>query len=72
MADHGWPLLGDPTYGRTPKDPLLAALAKELGRQALHAARLEITHPVTGELLRFATEPPPDMQRLLDRLRTNT
>ena len=69
MADHGWPLLGDPVYGRTPKDARLAALARALGRQALHAARLEITHPVTGAALKFATEPPADMQTLLAALR---
>jgi len=69
MADHGWPLLGDPVYGRPPKDPFLRVLATELGRQALHAERLEITHPVTGGELRFATAAPADMQRLLDRLR---
>jgi 23S rRNA pseudouridine1911/1915/1917 synthase len=69
MADHGWPLLGDQTYGKKPRDPLLAELADQLGRQALHAARLEITHPVTGELLRFATEPPADLRTLLARLR---
>ena len=69
MADHGWPLLGDPVYGRTPKDPLLRGAAEALGRQALHAARLEITHPVRGEALRFATEAPADMQALLAALR---
>jgi 23S rRNA pseudouridine1911/1915/1917 synthase len=69
MADQGWPLLGDPVYGRTPKDPTLRELAAALGRQALHAARLEFTHPVTGQALRFATAPPPDLQRVLDRLR---
>jgi 23S rRNA pseudouridine1911/1915/1917 synthase len=72
MADHGWPLLGDRTYGRTPKDEFLASCAKELGRQALHAARLELAHPVTGEMLRFATPPPPDLARLLSRLAGNT
>jgi len=71
MADHGWPLIGDQIYGRRPKDPLLGALADELGRQALHAARLEITHPVTGEALRFQTDPPADLARLLARLRAN-
>ena len=69
MADHGWPLLGDPTYGRIPKDPFLAELARALGRQALHAARLEITHPITGAVLKFATEPPDDLQRVVARLR---
>jgi 23S rRNA pseudouridine1911/1915/1917 synthase len=71
MADHGWPLIGDQTYGRTPKDAFLAECARELGRQALHAARLEITHPVTGVALKFATPPPPDLERLLLRLRGN-
>lgn len=71
MTDHGWPLLGDQTYGKPPKDPFLAGLAEDLGRQALHAARLEITHPVTGALLKFATDAPDDMQRVLARLRSN-
>ncbi len=69
FADHGWPLLGDQVYGRTPSDRFVAEVAAELGRQALHAARLEITHPVTGAPLKFETPPPPDLQRLLDRLR---
>ncbi len=69
MADSGWPLLGDQVYGKYPKDPLLGDVARELGRQALHAARLEIAHPVTGAPLVFRTDPPPDLQRLLARLR---
>jgi 23S rRNA pseudouridine1911/1915/1917 synthase len=70
MADSGWPLIGDPVYGRTPKDGFLKELATELARQALHAERLEITHPVTGAELKFATPPPADLQHLLSRLRT--
>ena len=35
-----------------------------LARQALHAAVLGFVHPVTGEALRFETEPPADMQAL--------
>ncbi len=69
MADSGWPLLGDQVYGKYPKDPLLGEVARELGRQALHAARLEIAHPVTGAPLVFRTDPPADLQRLLARLR---
>jgi len=38
-------------------------------RQALHAAELGFVHPVTGEQLKFKMPPPPDMARLLDRLR---
>jgi 23S rRNA pseudouridine1911/1915/1917 synthase len=38
-------------------------------RQALHAARLELRHPVTGEELRFDMPSPPDFQGLLQVLR---
>jgi len=69
FADHGSPLLGDPIYGKKPRDPELAALATTLGRQALHAARLELVHPATGERLVFESAPPADMQLLLAGLR---
>jgi 23S rRNA pseudouridine1911/1915/1917 synthase len=60
-ADHGWPLLGDPLYGRTPRP--LAAIAAELGRQALHAAVLELDHPTTAERMRFESPLPDDLSR---------
>ena len=66
-ADHGWPLLGDPLYGRTPRP--LASIASALGRQALHAARLELDHPVTGARLRFESPLPADLAAALARLR---
>jgi 23S rRNA pseudouridine1911/1915/1917 synthase len=65
-ADHGWPLLGDPLYGRAPR--ALAALATALGRQALHAAVLELDHPITGARLRFASALPDDLVRTLAQL----
>ncbi len=34
-------------------------------RQALHAHLLEFTHPTSGELLRFQSEPPADFERTL-------
>jgi 23S rRNA pseudouridine1911/1915/1917 synthase len=68
-SDSGWPLIGDPLYGRRGQTAFLTELAGELGRQALHAARLDFTHPITGEALRFETAPPADLQRLLQRLR---
>ncbi len=64
------PILADALYGSVPRDPELAAVAAELGRQALHAAVLGFTHPVTGRVLRFESPLPPDMQRALDRLRS--
>jgi 23S rRNA pseudouridine1911/1915/1917 synthase len=69
FADAGSPVLGDPLYGKRPRDPRLAELAAQLGRQALHAARLEFEHPITGAPLRFAREPPADMQAMLAGLR---
>ena len=66
-ADHGWPLLGDTLYGRTPKS--LAGIASQLGRQALHAALLELEHPATGARLRFESALPDDLARTLDHLR---
>jgi 23S rRNA pseudouridine1911/1915/1917 synthase len=69
-ADHGWPLLGDPLYGRTPKP--LAAIAARLGRQALHAALLELDHPMTAVRMRFESPLPNDMMTALSQLRGAT
>jgi 23S rRNA pseudouridine1911/1915/1917 synthase len=69
LAEHGHPVLGDPTYGKSIADPELRRIAAELGRQALHAALLAFTHPMTGEPLRFETGPPEDFQRALRALR---
>jgi 23S rRNA pseudouridine1911/1915/1917 synthase len=68
-ADHGTPVVGDPLYARPPRHPDLAALAAALGRQALHATGLGLDHPITGEPLRFVSEPPPDMAALIRGLR---
>ena len=77
MSHVGHPLVGDPTYGRSglaglrPEDE---ASERALGvvtsfrRQALHAAILGFEHPVTGEALRFETEPPKDFRRLTEVL----
>ena len=64
MASIGHALLGDPVYGRGGK--LHARVLKELGfdRQALHAAELGFTHPVTKNRLSFSSPMPPDMQEL--------
>jgi 23S rRNA pseudouridine1911/1915/1917 synthase len=69
FSDHGHPLVGDRTYGRPPRDATLKAIARELGRQALHAHVLGITHPATGKRMRWSTPPPADMQQALQRLR---
>jgi 23S rRNA pseudouridine1911/1915/1917 synthase len=63
------PLLGDALYGRMPNDPELAAIARTLGRQALHAAVLGFAHPASGAMLRFEAPPPADFQAALEALR---
>lgn len=74
MAHIGHPLLGDETYGRGFKTAIhklpeaAQAALKALGRQALHAAVLGFEHPVSGEPLSFASDPPPDLAALIDSL----
>ena len=74
MAHAGWPLAGDPLYGRGLKlprgaTPELADALRGFKRQALHAEHLAFAHPVTGEALAFDAEPPRDFLDLLDALR---
>src|SRR5206468_5435039 len=68
MASIGHPLLGDPVYGRSGKTH--GKLLKELQfhRQALHAAELGFTHPVTKHKLSFSSAMPADMQELFNAL----
>jgi 23S rRNA pseudouridine1911/1915/1917 synthase len=74
MAHAGWPLVGDPLYGRGLKlprgaTPRLVEALRGFRRQALHAEHLAFAHPVTGEPLAFDAEPPRDLLDLLDALR---
>jgi 23S rRNA pseudouridine1911/1915/1917 synthase len=41
-----------------------------LQRQALHARRLKINHPLSGKTLEFVAELPDDLQQVLEELRT--
>jgi len=69
LAEHGHPVLGDPLYGKSIGDPELRRMSTELGRQALHATLLAFAHPITGEPMRFETDPPEDFQQALASLR---
>lgn len=74
MAHIGFPLVGDPTYGDRFKIPkganahLIEAL-KAFPRQALHAAKLGLEHPGTGEYTEWTAELPADFQGLLKALK---
>lgn len=68
LSEQGHPVCGDKVYNQ----PLFAPrLPDQSGatRLALHAAELGIEHPVTGRLLRFKSGLPPELQRLVERLR---
>jgi 23S rRNA pseudouridine1911/1915/1917 synthase len=74
LSSIGHPLLGDPLYGRkgrpgTIRDPVLKECVKRMNRQALHAQRLEFTHPRTGERVQFVSPIPQDMMEVLEWLR---
>ena len=75
MAYLGHALMGDPVYGGARKSGVSAlsegartALEALLG-QALHAGVLGFKHPVSGENLRFAADPPEPFNNLLTQLR---
>ena len=73
LAHAGHAIVGDPVYAgrqwRTLADPEAAAACRSFPRQALHAWRLTITHPATGEPMTFEAPPPADLEALLDALR---
>jgi len=69
FAAMGCPLLGDATYGRSPRDEDLRAIAKQLGRQALHARVLGFHHPKTAKWVEFEAAPPEDFMVALAALR---
>ncbi|MDO9267922.1 MAG: 23S rRNA pseudouridine(1911/1915/1917) synthase RluD [Methylobacter sp.] len=76
MAHIRFPLLGDPVYGGRFQMPADCGerLEKELRsfkRQALHAAKLGLQHPVTDEYLEWEQPMPEDMTRLLEALAEN-
>ena len=69
LAASGWPLVGDAKYShpmwRDIADADLREAVRAFTRQALHAWRLAVTHPLTGVPLRIEAPPPADLQRLL-------
>src|SRR6185503_1670496 len=63
LAAIGLPIVGDPLYGDGG-----ALHAPLIARQALHAARLALTHPVTREPLVLEAPVPADLLALLAKL----
>lgn len=72
MAHIRHPIVGDPVYGRSGAPAGLTRLQREawqgLGRQALHAIRLELTHPDSGETVTATAPVPADLAGLIEAL----
>ena len=73
LSHIGHPLIGDTMYGgkvRFPRkaDSILKEALVNFKRQALHARKLTLTHPVSGELMSWKSSLPEDMLALLDVL----
>jgi len=73
LSHIGYPLMGDPMYGgkvRFPKkaDVILKEAIVNFKRQALHARKLTLIHPIRGELMSWKAPLPEDMLALLDVL----
>ena len=71
------PIVGDQVYGGRPRFPAGASEAlrntvQQFPRQALHATRLGLHHPMTGEALAWEVPMPADMSSLLETLRQAT
>jgi 23S rRNA pseudouridine1911/1915/1917 synthase len=62
LAAIGHPVVGDVRY-RGNREPL-----SDVPRFFLHAERLQLTHPRTGEVLSFDSALPADLQAVLERL----
>lgn len=61
LAHVGHPLVGDPIYGS--RKPTVSA-----PRLMLHAWRIALDHPITGEALQFEASEPPAFAQVLQRL----
>jgi 23S rRNA pseudouridine1911/1915/1917 synthase len=83
MASIGHPVVGDTLYGGAGQlrdqqalqaTPTRAARRKSepeslrLGRNFLHAAKLELAHPLTGKPLQLEAPLPPELKAFLERL----
>jgi 23S rRNA pseudouridine1911/1915/1917 synthase len=59
LAAEGHPIVGDAVYGKG------ACLPIDVPRHLLHAASIEVTHPVRGERLRIESPLPRDFSEVL-------
>jgi 23S rRNA pseudouridine1911/1915/1917 synthase len=67
----GHPIAGDPVYGTgtSRKGPRVMGGAEPLARLFLHAWRLQLTSPTSGELIRAEAPLPPELEAVLEAMR---
>ena len=73
LAHLGFPIVGDATYGRRSRAAHARGspdAVRTFPRQALHARRLSLPHPVSGQALELESALAPDMQTLVQSLRS--
>ena len=76
LAHVGYPIVGDPLYGRrrglppAPTEEVAAQLAA-FRRQALHATKLAFAHPGTGREVSVEVPPPADFADLIRALKAH-
>lgn len=70
LAASGYPIVGDDKYGSDSVRAQFAALG--FNRMFLHAHRLDIPHPITGEPLSLKTGLPPACLQIIDYLEKNS
>lgn len=76
MAHIRFPLVGDQVYGGRFQLPpncseYLEQVLRNFKRQALHATKLGLVHPVSGDYCEWEQPMPDDMQQLFDALKAN-
>jgi len=67
-AHAGHPLLGDPVYGHVRGRRSVTPLPNGFARQALHAWRLGLIHPLTGKDVHWRADVPEDLATLAAEL----
>ena len=69
----GHPIAGDPVYGTgtSRKGPRVTGDAEPLGRLFLHAWRLQLTSPSSGELIRAEAPLPAELEDVLTAMRSD-
>jgi 23S rRNA pseudouridine1911/1915/1917 synthase len=72
LSSMGHPIVGDTLYGATTDMKPKKGETLSLGRQFLHAAKLEFSHPKTKKLLKFEADLPEELKAFQAKLELGT